>query len=402
MKKELVVLTIAYPDPLLDKELPTLVQEFDKVYVLPQRVEGEVSLLPGVELHSIFKSVDLDRPIPLMLKHFFKIVRVFSWTLWKSPYRKHYIKYIKSFIGYSLLEFDKIKPLEDFITTKKLQSAFFYDYWLVDSTLALAELKRRKIIQHAVARAHGFDLYHERQFEKHVSFQEYRITYLDKVFTISKHGYDYLRSVIHPALADKIKLSYLGILPLASPALPQKREDGYFTLVTCSSIIALKRVDLIARVLKKSTLPIRWIHFGGGPLQEKVAAIARDFPSHVRCEWRGNRPNAEVIDFYRNNYVDLFVSLSKYEGLPVSMMEAIQFGIPIMACSIYGIPEIVTNQTGILLDVDATEDQIVETLEKTLRSSSFDRIAIQKFYDTHFNVENNVKVFIRQLALIDP
>ena len=45
---------------------------------------------------------------------------------------------------------------------------------------------------------------------------------------------------------------------------------------------------------------------------------------------------------------DAFILPSYAEGLPVSILEAMSYGLPILSTPVGGIPEIVTSQIGIL------------------------------------------------------
>ena len=55
------------------------------------------------------------------------------------------------------------------------------------------------------------------------------------------------------------------------------------------------------------------------------------FPDNIQVILKGWVPNKKVIEFYRTNPVNLFLNFSFQEGIPVSIMEAISFGIPILA-----------------------------------------------------------------------
>ena len=72
----------------------------------------------------------------------------------------------------------------------------------------------------------------------------------------------------------------------------------------------------------------------------------------VTWELAGQLDHREVLSFYERHHVDALLSLSLSEGLPVSMMEAQSYGIPIVACAVHGVPEIVNERTGILLPPD--------------------------------------------------
>ena len=58
--------------------------------------------------------------------------------------------------------------------------------------------------------------------------------------------------------------------------------------------------------------------------------------------------------------MDYFINLSDSEGIPVSIMEAMSVGIPIIARDVGGNREIVTNNNGCLLEGDEINLTIYE------------------------------------------
>jgi glycosyltransferase involved in cell wall biosynthesis len=74
----------------------------------------------------------------------------------------------------------------------------------------------------------------------------------------------------------------------------------------------------------------------------------RGMPENVFC--MGNVPNAGNY----NQFVDLFMLPSNYEGLPVVIIEAMRFGKPIVASKVGGISEIVIDDVnGYTVENDA-------------------------------------------------
>src|SRR5262249_13364920 len=148
----------------------------------------------------------------------------------------------------------------------------------------------------------------------------------------------------------KLQLSRLGVE--RRTARPTRASDDPPLVASCSALIPLKRVHLIPETLAAVGTPLRWVHFGDGPERSAVDAAAARFPDHVSWELRGHVAHEELIGFYERNAVDLFISLSASEGLPVTMMEAISFGTTLLSTDVGGVPEIVRPATGRLVGVD--------------------------------------------------
>ena len=60
---------------------------------------------------------------------------------------------------------------------------------------------------------------------------------------------------------------------------------------------------------------------------------------------------------------DVYVITSKYEGLPLSMLEAISSGLPIISSNVGGIKDVITEGlNGYLYDLNLGKDEIVKKL----------------------------------------
>ena len=77
-----------------------------------------------------------------------------------------------------------------------------------------------------------------------------------------------------------------------------------------------------------------------------------------------------VISFYQDNRIDLFVSLSESEGLPVSMMEAMNHGIPVVSKDVGGVREIVIDgETGFIVPKESSLEEIAKSINEALSRS---------------------------------
>lgn len=98
---------------------------------------------------------------------------------------------------------------------------------------------------------------------------------------------------------------------------------------------------------------------GDGPSRNILEKVAATLSADIYFVGNSNQVN----DYLTNS--DAFILFSKDEGLPISIIEAMRCGLPIISTRIAGIPEmIVEGISGYLVDVD--EQQLSELFEKIL------------------------------------
>ncbi|MTG88427.1 glycosyltransferase [Cellulosimicrobium sp. BIT-GX5] len=240
-----------------------------------------------------------------------------------------------------------------------------YAYWAAGAGLAVAGLPRSS--GPVALRLHRYDLYEEEQR----SGQPLRASLMnraDVVLAISEHGRDYLLEH-YPEHVDSswIELSRLGTADHG--VQPQRVAGGPLVVVSCSSLTPVKRTTLIldaVHALSRSR-PVRWVHLGGGPLEhdlrERASAVA---DAGLEVELRGQMSHDEVIDFFRSTSVDVFVNASASEGVPVSIMEALSFDVPVVATDVGGTGEIVgeAHASGILVAADVEPSELAASIER--------------------------------------
>jgi glycosyltransferase involved in cell wall biosynthesis len=108
------------------------------------------------------------------------------------------------------------------------------------------------------------------------------------------------------------------------------------------------------------------------------------------------------MEYYRENPVHMLLNVSSFEGIPVSLMEAISFGIPVVGCNVCGMPEIITAESGLLLEKDFELERTVAVLQDFLETKCTDSIyrqGVRNFWLRNFNADNNYPQFINQYLL---
>ncbi|MCQ9163021.1 MULTISPECIES: glycosyltransferase [unclassified Arthrobacter] len=266
-----------------------------------------------------------------------------------------------------------------------------YAFWGMGAGLLVPWLPRD--VKNVSLRLHRYDLYEEES--GYLPFRPSMFARSDRILAISESARGYLMEK-YPGerLEGKIFTSRLGTAKPLEADRPLVDGSGR-TIVSCSNLIAVKRVERILESLEELQLdsPLTWIHFGGGVLEDalrKRAALV-DRPG-LSIEIRGATPHPEIMEYYRTHRITAFVNVSASEGLPVSIMEAISYGIPVVATDVGGTAEIVGRdlKTGELIPASFTREDLNCALAKVMAAApqSYDPRAVwARDYDGSANAE---------------
>lgn len=400
MNQTLVLLTEKFPyeggEVFLRAELPYLSDYFQKIIIIPS-VPGkkmELELPPNVEV------LPLPSPENNSLRYSLRdygniILRLFATEFIFSPKRITYLTQFKWNL-YRLVGLLKeaevlLKLLK---TTLSNEQAIVYSYWFNEQVSRAVLVKMMGYRFKLITRVHLYDFEEEFNGRGYLPFRYSEWKKVDGVLPISTYAHNYLSRQFRKDRKLK-EVSRLGVSP--TTLLNRGGTGSRFIIVSCSVLSWYKRPQLLVEIISKLEVPVKWVHFGGGALEPKFLEAAKKLPANIQFEYRGQVPNADVLSFYKENGVDLFINVSEYEGIPYSMMEAIAAGIPLVGCDVCGVPEIVTEQTGLLLDKEIDPKtaviKIAQFLKEKARDGGF-RIGVQEFQQQYFNAEHNYKKFI--------
>lgn len=287
-----------------------------------------------------------------------------------------------------------------------LNQAIIYTYWCHVETLAIALHKNELQDSKLISRIHGFDLYDNRMPHGRHPFRGIIDGRLDKLFFIAGAGLEYYVNKIGKKLDNKYVLSRLGIV-CAEPydeIRARQKEKEEFLLVSCSNLIPIKRVELIVQALHViDGINIHWIHFGDGSSRRELEAMASELladKGNICYEWKGKTDNQEILSFYKKCLIGSFITTSQSEGCPVSVQEAMAFGLPIIATAVGEIPFMVDGN-GILLSENPSPQEVADAIEKMCSLSPEDtenmRRKSRDIWEQYFNAKKNYQFFAAEL-----
>jgi glycosyltransferase involved in cell wall biosynthesis len=108
-------------------------------------------------------------------------------------------------------------------------------------------------------------------------------------------------------------------------------------------------IEAFARV--RTNAPLYLLLVGGGELENTVREQVAQLGLESRVRFLGIR--ADVADILRAS--DAFVLSSRWEGNPMSVMEAMAAGLPVVSTAVGGVPELVRDgETGLLVPSEDT------------------------------------------------
>jgi glycosyltransferase involved in cell wall biosynthesis len=150
-----------------------------------------------------------------------------------------------------------------------------------------------------------------------------------------------------PYLNDKIKVVYNGI-PIVEPVV---REEIYDVLLV-GSMRSAKAIDVFIKAINNIKDKINVVAIAGdGVLKDELMNLRDNLGLREKIEFLGNRSDIDKL----LEQSKIFVLSSKWEGIPISILEAMSKAKPIVCTNVGGIPEIIDSSTGILVDCDDKE-----------------------------------------------
>lgn len=258
MSKTIIFLTSAFPyiggeqfietEILFYKDLPP------RIILIPLSNKGDMRKIPeNVEVKS-FLAEELRAQNSNFLKKLLFILsalrfRDFYQEIFLNPkvlFFPRLLKALFSTVAYTHFIFRKLK---DFLLRENLlnKDLVIYSYWFLYSAYAASLIKKEFPFIKVITRAHRFDLYKYASLHNHLKLKCFYATNIDSIYCISDEGRKYLIET-YGFENDKVLVSRLGIVRHDYLANFNKESDT-LTIVSCSYLVPVKRVDKIIEIL---------------------------------------------------------------------------------------------------------------------------------------------------------
>jgi glycosyltransferase involved in cell wall biosynthesis len=155
-----------------------------------------------------------------------------------------------------------------------------------------------------------------------------------------------------------------------------------------------KRHDLLIQAFAKLDLETRnnvnLFFAGNGPLLSESEQLVEHLGLKNQIHFLGEIRNVSNL----LNSVDIFVLISDREGLPISILEAMRAGLPVIASDVGGISELIQDQKNGFLIQNNQFDLIINCLQKLINSESLREqrgMTNRKIFEEKFTNEKMLK-----------
>ena len=368
------------PDPFLLQELPWLLAHFDRVV-----------------LCSYYGVAELTEPRPQQIRVFrpalgelrAKLTAPLSVAFWRELAHLRRDGMLTPTNAAKLLLFAvRGRMLANWTRAmlRRDEQTTLYAFWMSYEGYAAALCRRGHPTLRAIARGHAFDIDRERNPMNPYLMKRFMGEALDGIYPISGDAKARLAACM--ALPEgKVRVAGMGsggdTVPERFPA--PYYVDGVFRIVSCAALIAIKQVPLLIDALALwQGGRVRWTHIGGGAEEQAVRAYAAQrLGGNVGIEYEliGTVPREHVERIYAAQPFDVFVNTSRSEGTPVSIMEAMRAGLPVVAPAVGGIPELVDDAVGRLYPPEGGAEAVLQALsriaQQTREQAEATRAAVQ-------------------------
>lgn len=215
-----------------------------------------------------------------------------------------------------------------------------HSHWYKENLLAYLASRRFRVIS-LVTTQHGMPEYLGRRLDiKYRVLHRFNFVLLSRYFQGTAAVSNEVRRTLterHGFHENRTFVIYNGTEPCNGP-LPH-RSGGEFTIGSSGRLFPVKDYPLMVETAREITRLGEGIRFelaGTGPDQERIAEMVRLHGLERTFVLRGFL--SDVSEFYRG--LDLYLNTSRHEGIPMSVLEAMAHGLPVVAPDVGGLKEI--------------------------------------------------------------
>ncbi len=165
-------------------------------------------------------------------------------------------------------------------------------------------------------------------------------------------------------------------------------ENKIIKLVVVSRLVNQKNIDIVIKAVKRiEDKNILLNIIGDGPEVNNLKNLVKEKSLNKRVNFIGKIKNSELHNYLED--ADIFIQASNYEGLPHSILEAINYEIPILSTEVGGCSAILNKgERGYIIPTPVSEVEISEEIRTIINNKNEAKSKV-KLAKNYLNQEHN-------------
>ena len=173
-------------------------------------------------------------------------------------------------------------------------------------------------------------------------------------------------------------------------------ENNIIQLLVVSRLVSQKNIDSIIKAVKVTENENIILNIvGDGSEINNLKLLVKKYELDKKINFIGKIENTKLNEYLKN--ADIFIQASNYEGLPHSILEAINYEIPILSTEVGGCSVILNKgERGYIIPMPVSEVEISEGIRKIINNKneakSKARLA-KNYLNQEHNFNTNAEIY---------
>ena len=179
--------------------------------------------------------------------------------------------------------------------------------------------------------------------------------------------------------------------------IPESKNNQYpktYDVLLVGRLEKAKGIDILLKAINilkfKHQKNLKVAIAGNGPLREDLENLAKELKINSEVEFLGIRTDIDKLMYSTK----ILVLSSRYEGLPITILEAMSRHLPIVATKVGGIPDIIENKKDGISIPPENPEKLAEAINKLLNDKNLREELAKNAYQKvkeNFSIETYTK-----------
>jgi len=226
---------------------------------------------------------------------------------------------------------------------------------------------------------------------------------------ISQVGKTEVLNIIGENLQDKIIVIHMGARIPNIPLSSQRPLRSEFIIACPANLRRVKGHRYLIEACKilsmEEDINIRCLLIGDGHLRREIEHYINRLGMKGIIQMAGQMPHEKLMQLYERKEVDVVVLPSiitdkgEKEGIPVSLMEAMSYGIPVIATETGGIMELLSDGAGLTVK-EKSAKELADVIKRLIKEENlYNETALHGFLriKERFDLYKNTSILLRKI-----